>query len=76
MPELGVKFDRVLLKISGESFKGERGYGIDPKAVEYMSKQIKRVHELGVQLGVAVGGGNIWRGSQFTAAGALALSSK
>ena len=60
----GVIYSRVLLKVSGESFKGERGYGIDPRAVEYMSTQIKLIHEMGVELGVAVGGGNIWRGSE------------
>ena len=64
MPAPGVKYSRVLLKVSGESFKGERGFGIDPLAVEYMSKQIKLIHEMGVELGVAVGGGNIWRGSE------------
>lgn len=64
MPAPGVKYSRVLLKVSGESFKGERGYGIDPLAVEYISKQIKLIHDNGVELGVAVGGGNIWRGSE------------
>jgi uridylate kinase len=60
----GVKYSRVLLKLSGESFKGERGYGIDPKAVDYIASQIKLLLDMGVQLGVVVGGGNIWRGSQ------------
>jgi uridylate kinase len=65
----GAKFPRVLLKLSGESFKGSRGYGIDPEAVKYMSGQIKVAHEMGVQVGVVVGGGNIWRGSEAEAEG-------
>ena len=63
------KYSRVLLKLSGESFKGQRGYGIEPDAVNYMARQIKSVHEMGVQLGVVVGGGNIWRGAEAEAEG-------
>ena len=59
-----VKYSRILLKLSGESFKGEGGSVIDPEAVSYMACQIKAVRDMGVQLGVVVGGGNIWRGSQ------------
>ena len=58
------KYRRVLLKVSGESFKGSRGFGIDPEAVAYMAEQIKCVVDLGVELAVVVGGGNIWRGAQ------------
>ena len=65
----GVKYSRVLLKLSGESFKGERDYGIDGKAVAYVAQQIKNVRDMGVQLGVVVGGGNIWRGSEAQADG-------
>ena len=63
------KYSRVLLKLSGESFKGSRGYGIDPEAITYMAHQIKDVHDLGVELGVVVGGGNIWRGTEAEAEG-------
>ncbi len=63
------KYSRVLLKLSGESFKGSRGYGIDPEAITYMAHQIKTVHDLGVELGVVVGGGNIWRGAEAEAEG-------
>ena len=59
-----VKYSRILLKLSGESFKGGSGTVIDPEAVSYMARQIKAVRDMGVQLGVVVGGGNIWRGSQ------------
>ena len=63
------KYNRVLLKLSGESFKGERGYGIDGYAISYVARQIKSVRDLGVQLGVVVGGGNIWRGAEAQADG-------
>ena len=57
-------YKRVLLKLSGESFKGERGYGIDPVAVNAIAGQIEAVHDMDVQVGVVVGGGNIWRRAQ------------
>ena len=63
------EYGRVLLKLSGESFKGARGYGIDSDAVAYMARQIEEVHRMGVQLGVVVGGGNIWRGAEAQAEG-------
>ena len=63
------KYRRALLKLSGESFKGQRGYGIDTEAVNYMAREVRSVHELGVELGVVVGGGNIWRGAEAEAEG-------
>ena len=54
----------MLLKRSGESFKGSRGFGIDADAIDFIARQIRDVHEMGVELGVVVGGGNIWRGSE------------
>lgn len=57
-------YGRVLLKVSGESLKGDREFGIDPKALAFMAGEIQTVIDLGVQLGVVVGGGNFWRGSQ------------
>ena len=65
----GAKFSRVLLKLSGESFKGSRGYGTDPEAISYMAREIKAARGMGVQLGVVVGGGNIWRGTEAEAQG-------
>lgn len=59
----------MILKLSGESFKGERGYGIDLRAVAYMAEQINDIHAAGVQVGVVVGGGNIWRGGEAEAVG-------
>jgi uridylate kinase len=58
------KYKRVLLKLSGESFGGEKEYGIDAVVLTRVARQIKRVMEMGVSVAVVVGGGNIWRGSQ------------
>jgi uridylate kinase len=57
------KYKRVLLKLSGEALGGEGGYGIDPKTVVSMAKQIREVRRLGVEMLIVVGGGNIFRGS-------------
>ena len=57
-----LKYKKILLKISGEALLGEQEFGIDPKPVEMISNEIKKVHELGVQLAIVVGGGNIFRG--------------
>ena len=58
------QYKRVLLKVSGESLKGKRHHGVDPDALDYMSSEIKSVSDMGVELGIVVGGGNIWRGSE------------
>jgi len=55
-------YKRILLKLSGEALKGETPYGIDPQTVAEIAEQIKDVHDLGVEVGIVVGGGNIWRG--------------
>lgn len=62
-------YSRTLLKLSGESFTGDRGFGTDPEAVRYLGEQVKSVWDMGVELGVVVGGGNIIRGWQAEAAG-------
>ena len=56
------KYSRVLLKLSGEALSGEGGMGIHPKAVQDTAEQVREVRELGVQVVVVVGGGNIFRG--------------
>ena len=56
------KFKRILLKLSGESLMGEQGYGIDVKRLNEYAAQIKEVSEMGVQIGIVIGGGNIFRG--------------
>ena len=58
-----LKYRRVLLKLSGEALSGERGFGIDPPVVDRLTDEVKRVHEMGVSLGLVVGGGNIVRGT-------------
>ena len=63
------KYKRVVLKLSGESLAGEQGFGINPTVVEAIAKQIKRVHETGIDVAIVVGGGNIWRGLAGSAKG-------
>lgn len=60
---MAVKYKRVLLKLSGESLGGESGSGIDFPTLSRIAKQIKRIMEMGVSVGIVVGGGNIWRGA-------------
>ena len=62
-------YKRILLKISGEALKGENQAGIDPQTVQKIALQIKEAHELGVEIGIVVGGGNIWRGKTGEALG-------
>ncbi|MDE5788497.1 MAG: UMP kinase [Bacteroidaceae bacterium] len=57
-----VKFKRILLKLSGESLQGEQGYGIDVRRLNDYARQIKEVVDMGVQVGIVIGGGNIFRG--------------
>jgi uridylate kinase len=56
------RFKRILLKLSGESLMGEKQYGIDEKRLGEYAQQIKEIHEMGVQIGIVIGGGNIFRG--------------
>ncbi|MBZ9608290.1 UMP kinase [Clostridium estertheticum] len=56
------KYKRVMLKISGEALAGEKGFGIDFEITNEIALQIKELVELGVEIGIVVGGGNIWRG--------------
>ena len=57
-----MKYKRILLKLSGESLMGAQGYGIDPERLNDYAEQIKDAVELGVQVGIVIGGGNIFRG--------------
>ena len=57
-----MRFKRILLKLSGESLMGEQGFGIDPHRLSDYAQQIKEVHEMGIQIGIVIGGGNIFRG--------------
>lgn len=58
-----VKYGRVLLKLSGEALAGGRGFGIEPSVVDRLTDEVKAVHEMGVSLGLVIGGGNIVRGA-------------
>lgn len=69
MTDNGTKFDRVLLKLSGEALQGEQPYGVDPARIDSVAKQIHDVIERGVQVAVVVGAGNIYRGMSGAAAG-------
>ena len=56
------KYSRILLKLSGESLMGDRNYGIDPQMLDQYAREIKEVTNIGVQVAVVIGGGNIYRG--------------
>ena len=58
------RFKRILLKLSGESLQGAQGYGIDVNRLNAYARQIKEAHDMGVQIGIVIGGGNIFRGLQ------------
>ena len=62
-------FKRVMLKISGEALMGEQAYGLHPPTVERIANEVKTVHDLGVEICLVIGGGNIFRGLQGSAQG-------
>jgi len=62
-------YKRVLLKLSGEALMGDGEFGIEPRVIQRMAREIKALIEVGVQPAVVVGGGNIFRGNELTAAG-------
>ena len=56
------KFKRVLLKLSGEALQGDKQYGLDPKVIDGIAEELKEIKDLGVEIAVVIGGGNIFRG--------------
>jgi len=62
-------YKRVLLKLGGESFSGEKGFGIDIKKINFISQQLAEIRELGVEIAIVIGGGNIFRGQEGSAIG-------
>lgn len=56
------KFKRILLKLSGESLAGKKGYGLDENCLATYARQIREIYEMGVQIGIVIGGGNLFRG--------------
>ncbi len=63
------RYRRVLLKLSGEALMGEKSYGISPDTVSYMAEEVKKVVDLGVELAIVIGGGNIFRGVEASVKG-------
>jgi uridylate kinase len=63
------RYSRILLKLSGEALLGERQYGVDPAICGFIARQVAEVHARGVQTGIVVGGGNIFRGLAASARG-------
>jgi len=63
------EYKRVMIKISGEALMGDQAYGLNPPTVENIAKEIKKVHSLGTQICMVIGGGNIFRGLQGSAQG-------
>ena len=57
-------YNRIVLKLSGESFQGAQGFGIDAETVHSIARDVKQVYDLGVQMAIIVGGGNIFRGTR------------
>ncbi|MFZ2012680.1 MAG: UMP kinase, partial [Nocardioides sp.] len=64
-----VKYRRILLKVSGESLAGEKKFGLDPATLRAIAREIKAVVDLKVEMGIVVGGGNIFRGLEASAQG-------
>ena len=62
-------YRRVLLKLSGEVLAGDQGFGIDPAKASYLAEEVKSIHELGVEIGLIIGAGNIFRGMQAASKG-------
>lgn len=61
---MALKYKRVLLKLSGETLMGDKSYGIDPSKLSYYAEEIKKAVDLGVEIAIVIGGGNIFRGLQ------------
>lgn len=59
---VAARYKRIVLKLSGEALSGEQGYGLEPKIIRSVAEQVKEVVDLGVEVAIVVGGGNIWRG--------------
>ncbi|MDX2139124.1 MAG: UMP kinase [Chloroflexota bacterium] len=57
-------YKRIVLKLSGEAMAGDKGFGIDPNRAEDIAQKVKMVHDLGVQIAIVIGAGNLWRGAQ------------
>ncbi len=56
------KYKRIMIKLSGEAMAGDAGFGLDHKKINSIAEQIKRCYDMGVEIGIVIGGGNFWRG--------------
>ncbi|WP_457625425.1 UMP kinase [Persephonella sp.] len=66
---MGLRYKRVLLKLSGEALMGDREYGIDPLFIDELAEEIKSVYEIGAEIAIVIGGGNIFRGVKGSSMG-------
>ena len=66
---MGLKYKRILLKLSGEALSGEQKFGLDYDVVQRICESIKKCTELGAEVAIVVGGGNFWRGGSYGNAG-------
>lgn len=57
-----LKYKRVILKVSGEALAGSEGRGINPEVIAHLAMEVKKIHDMGVHIGIVCGGGNMWRG--------------
>jgi uridylate kinase len=69
MPVASLKYHRILLKLGGESLAGENNFGINPHSADTVAEMIKDVHDLGVEIAIVIGAGNLWRGKDGLAHG-------
>ena len=63
------KINRILLKLSGEALLGQKPFGVDPDVLIYLAEEIKSIVDVGVQTGIVIGGGNIFRGEGLAQSG-------
>ncbi|NJN63862.1 MAG: UMP kinase [Acidobacteria bacterium] len=70
-PREGVRYRRILLKLSGEALLGNQGFGVDPQVLRRIAGEVAEVHRLGVAIGIVVGGGNIFRGVALSKGGSV-----
>lgn len=63
------RYKRILLKLSGEALQGDENFGIDPKVLNRMALEVGQLVGIGVQVGIVIGGGNLFRGAALSAAG-------
>jgi len=65
----GLVYKRILLKLSGEALASDSGFGIDPNKATHIAERVKKVHEMGVDIAIVIGAGNLWRGQSGKHAG-------